>query len=156
MIQDFELPGTDGGEITTYRLSEYTDRGAVVLVFYPFDFSPICTEVLCDFRDAQWLSLTDGIDVFGISRDSCYAHRRFAEEYGIPFPLLSDTQGEVVEQLDLIYDEWENHKGVPKRALITIDDEHEIRYKWETDDAYDSPSPDELHDTIRSLTNGGE
>lgn len=151
-ISDFELPGTDGGEITTHRLSDYTDDGVVVLVFYPFDFSPVCTEVLCNFRDAEWLMLTEGVDVFGISRDSCYAHKRFVDEYDIPFPLLSDTSGEVVEQLGLAYDEWENHKAVPKRALITIDDAHEVRYRWETDDAYNSPSLDELHDTIRSLT----
>lgn len=154
-IADFELPGTDGSEITTYRLSEHTDDGVVVLVFYPFDFSPVCTDVLCTFRDAEWLTLTAGVDVFGISRDSCYAHKRFAQEYEIPFPLLSDTEGAVVEQLGLTYDEWENHKGVPKRALVTIDNEQTVRYKWQTDDAYDAPSLDELHDTIRSLTVGG-
>lgn len=151
---DFSLPGTEGDEIQRYRLSDYTDDGGVVLVFYPFDFSPVCTDVLCGFRDAEWLSFTDNVEVFGISRDSCYAHQRFIQEYDLPFPLLSDTEGEVVEQFDLMYDEWEHHSGVPKRALVTIDESHDIRYKWQTDDAYIGPDFDELERSVLSLIDG--
>lgn len=150
-VPDFELPGTTGEEIEPYRLSDYTEKGAAVLVFYPFDFSPVCTEVLCAFRDAEWLTFTDDIDVLGVTRDSCYAHQQFIAEYDIPFPLLSDTAGRVTEQFGLIYDEWEHHEGVPKRALITIDTDHKVRYRWMTDDAYESPDIDDVHDAVRTL-----
>lgn len=149
---DFELPGTEGDVIQEYRLSEHTEEGAVVLVFYPFDFSPVCTDVLCRFRDAEFLTFTEDIDVFGISTDSCYAHQEFIKQYDIPFPLLSDTTGHVTEQFDLAYDEWECHEGVPKRALLTIDDSQTIQYRWETENAYESPNYDELHGTVSSLT----
>lgn len=152
---DFTLPGTEGEDIREYQLSEYTADGAVVLVFYPFDFSPVCTEVMCNFRDAEFLTFTDGVDVFGISLDACYAHKRFIEEYDLPFPLLSDTTGHVTEQYGLDYDEWEYHKGVPKRALLTIDEDSRVRYKWQTEDAYESPSLEELHQTVLSLTKQG-
>lgn len=148
---EFTLPGTTGGEITRYRLSDYTEDGAVVLVFYPFDFSPVCTEELCEFRDAEWLTMTNDVDVFGISTDSCYAHNRFIEEYNLPFPLLSDTMGRVTTSYGVAYDEWEHHEGVPKRALITIDDENTIRYQWVTDSAYESPSLDALQASVTTL-----
>lgn len=152
-VDDFKLAGTGGGEIRKHQLSEYTDDGAVVLVFYPFDFSPVCTDVLCRFRDAEFLTFTDNVDVLGISTDSCYAHQEFIDQYNIPFPLLSDTRGRVTEQFGLSYDEWEHHEGVPKRALVTIDDSRTVRYKWKTEDAYNSPNYEELHQTVLSLVN---
>lgn len=148
----FELPGTAGEDIRKHRLGEYTEEGAVVLVFYPFDFSPVCTDVLCRFRDAEFLTFTDDVDVVGISLDSCYAHQEFIDQYDIPFPLLSDSTGRVTEQFGLDYEEWEHHRGVPKRALVTIDESRNVRYKWYTENAYESPNYDELHDSVRSLT----
>lgn len=148
---EFELPGTGGEEIDTYRLSEYTDRGAVVLAFYPFDFSPVCAGVLCDFRDAEFLTVTDDVDVFGISLDSCYAHKEFIQRYELPFPLLSDPTGRVTEQYGLAYDEWEHHEGVPKRALVTVDDSQHVRYTWQTEDAYQSPSIDDLQQAVTAV-----
>lgn len=49
------LPGAAAGTIETHGISEYTDRGwAVVLVFYPLDFHPACTDQWCSLRDADW------------------------------------------------------------------------------------------------------
>lgn len=150
-VPDFTLPGTEGEEINTYQLEKYTETGAVVLVFYPFDFSPVCTAELCSIRDAEWLSFTDSVDVFGVSQDSCYAHKRFIQENNLNFPLLSDTRGTLTDEFGIAYDTWEEHKGVPKRALITIDDSQTVRYVWQTEDAYGQPSFDELHETVSSL-----
>lgn len=121
----FELPGTEGEEIHKYR-----------------------------FRHAEFLALSEDIDVLGISLDSCYAHQEFTDRYDIPFPLLSDPTGRVPEQFGLAYDEWEHHKGVPKRALLTIDDSQSVRYRWQTEDAYESPNYDELRGTVRAVTEG--
>ena len=150
-VPDFTLPGTEGEEITEYQLSDHTDDGAVVLVSYPFDFRPVCTDVLCDFRDAEFLVFTDDVDVFGPSLDCCYAHKRFIQEYDLPFPLLSDPVGRVTEQLGLAYNEREQHEGVPKRSIMTIDGSQTVRYKWSTEDAYESPSLDDLHDAVLAL-----
>lgn len=148
---DFSIPGTEGEDIQTYRLAEYTETGAVVLVFYPFDFSPVCTEELCSFRDAEFLTFTEEVTVFGVSLDSCYAHKRFIQEYNFSFPLLSDTKGRVTEEYGLAYDELEDHEGVPKRALVTVDESQTVRYTWKTEDAYEQPTLDELHRTVTSL-----
>lgn len=148
---DFTLPGTDGDEIKKYTLSDYTDVGATVLVFYPFDFSPVCTSELCELRDANWLTFTENVDVFGISTDACYAHQRFKAENDLPFPLLSDTVGEVADLYGVAYDEWEYHEGVPKRALVTVDDSQTVRFTWVTESAYESPSLDALHQSVKVL-----
>jgi peroxiredoxin len=104
------------------------------------------------FRDAEWLTLTEGVDVVGISLDSCYAHKRFIDEFDLDFPLLSDTMGTITEAFGVAYDEWEHHVGVSKRALVTVDDDKTVRYTWKTEDAYESPTLDELHETVTSLT----
>lgn len=150
-VDGFSLPGTDGETIERYNLSDYTADGAVILVFYPFDFSPVCTEELCAFRDAEWLTVSEDVDVFGISLDSAYAHKRFIQEYELPFPLLSDIRGRLTDQFGLAYDEFEHHEGICKRALITIDDSHTVRYTWVTDDAYKSPNIDDLHHAVDKL-----
>lgn len=147
----FELPGTDGGEFERYTLAAATETGVAVLVFYPFDFSPVCTSELCEFRDAEWLQLTDDVDVYGISLDACYAHRRFVNENRLGFPLLSDTTGETTRAYGIDYDEWEYHKGVPKRAVVVVDDGQTVRYRWVADDAYQSPDIEEVHAAISEV-----
>lgn len=149
---DFRLPGTAGEEIRKYRLRNYTTSGAVVLAFYPFDFSPVCTEELCTFRDATFLSVTEDIDIFGISLDGCYAHQQFIRKYDLSLPLLSDTRGCVTERYGYAYDEFEHHEGVSKRALVVIDDDNIIRYQWQTDNAYQNPNLHELREIVLTLT----
>lgn len=148
---EFTLPGTDGGEFQRYQLTDFTDAGVVVLAFYPFDFSPVCADELCAFRDAEWLAMTDDVDVLGISTDSCYAHRRLIEEYNLTYPLLSDPKGDVVEEFGVAYDEWELHPGVAKRSVFIVDDSTTIRYAWCVEDAYESPDVEELADEISAI-----
>lgn len=148
----FTLPGTDGDVIETYDLSTFTTAGATILIFYPFDFSPICTKELCEFRDAEWLTFTPDVDVLGISTDSAYAHQRFSQENDLNFPLLSDTSGTVIDEYGVRYDEWEGHREVSKRALMILDDDQRIRYRWETEDANDNPPLAAVYDEVISLS----
>ena len=106
---DFTLAGTDEDSIAEYSLTEFVETGAVVLVFYPFDFSDVCTRELCPFRDAEFLTFGEGLDVFGPSLDSCYAHRRFIRQNDLNFPLLSDTRGRVTDAYGLAYEELYHH-----------------------------------------------
>lgn len=131
----FTLPGTEGDEISRYALREHTESGVAILLFYPFDFSPVCTTELCEFRDAEFLTFTTNVDVFGISTDSVYAHREFINRYNLPFPLLSDNRGRVSDDYGLKYDEFEQHEAVSQRALVVVDDSQEIVYTWTADDA---------------------
>lgn len=148
----FELPGFEGEEQETFNLSEATDQGnAILLVFYPFDFSPVCTNELCAIRDAEWFQLTPDLEVWAISTDSVYAHRAFSEEYDLNFPLLSDSHGSVAESFDICYDEWEGHEAVPKRAVVLIDSDQQIRYVWHTDDALEKPDFSPVKEAINEM-----
>lgn len=68
-----------------------------VLFFYPRDGTPGCTEEACAFRDA-WDRLGETAAVVGVSTDDVGAHSEFAETHALPFPLLADPEGEVLER----------------------------------------------------------
>ena len=74
----------------------------VILYFYPKDDTPGCIKEACKFRDS-WGDLQKlGAVVLGVSPDSADSHARFAEKYGLPFPLLSDPDKQVLQA----YDAW--------------------------------------------------
>ena len=68
-------------------------RSAVVLFFYPRDFTPGCTAEACAFRDDYADFVEAGAAVVGVSADSGDSHRRFAQHHDLPFPLVSDADG---------------------------------------------------------------
>jgi len=147
---DFTLPGAAAGTIETHELSEYTDRGwAVVLVFYPFDFHPACTDQWCSLRDADWLTLLDDVVVLGVGSDGAYAHREYADKHNIQFPLLSDTDGQVSQAYGVLTEEFEDHRDVPRRAAFVVDADRVIQLAWS------ARSPDEQPDldALRKATN---
>lgn len=144
----FTIPGTEGESIDTYSLTDSLTDGPTILVFYPFDFSPVCGDQLCTFRDAEFLTFTEGVDVWGISPDCAYSHQRFIEEYDLQFPLLTDRLGEVAAQYDILLDEFEHHKNIPKRAVISVDSSRTIRYRWIADTQYESPDIEDVESSI--------
>jgi peroxiredoxin Q/BCP len=83
-------------------LSDFRGRW-LVLYFYPKDFTPGCTTEACDFRDA--LPGLDA-DVVGVSADPLERHERFAEEHGLPFPLMSDEDHALAKR----YGAWGTRK----------------------------------------------
>ena len=91
---DFTLPDQDGKE---HSLSKYRGR-YVLLYFYPKDNTAGCTKEACMIRDA--FPRFEGLHayVFGISTDSVESHKKFADEYQLPFSLLADTDKRVVQK----------------------------------------------------------
>jgi len=67
----------------------------IVVYFYPRDATPGCTAEACAFRDAWERMQATGAIVLGVSTDGVDAHRSFANEHHLPFPLLADTSGEI-------------------------------------------------------------
>ena len=68
----------------------------VVLYFYPKDDTPTCTVEACDFRDNYQSLLSKGYQVIGVSADDEKSHKKFIKKYNLPFPLLADTDMEIV------------------------------------------------------------
>ena len=83
---DFTLPDQDGKKVSLEDL-----RGKrTVLVFYPLDFSPVCTDQLNVYNEVLGELEAEGVQMYGVSVDSAYAHGAFQRELGIRIPLLAD------------------------------------------------------------------
>jgi thioredoxin-dependent peroxiredoxin len=69
----------------------------VVLYFYPKDDTPGCTAEACNLRDNYNEFLTKGYSVLGVSADSEKSHKKFAEKYSLPFPLIADPEKNIIK-----------------------------------------------------------
>lgn len=149
---NFSLPGIDDSEHQLFDLNECLSRDRIVLlVFYPFDFSPVCTTELCAIRDAEFFELTPKVEVWAVSADSTYSHEAFKEKHRLNFPLLSDFDASVAEQYGVKYDEWDDHPAVPKRAIFLIRPDQTIQYSWSTDNALRIPDFVPVNDALNEL-----
>lgn len=128
LAPDFALPDQEG---RTHRLSDYRGRW-VVLYFYPKDDTPGCTKEACGFRDQMGsLKALDAV-VLGVSADDVESHKRFAEKYGLNFPLLADPERKVIGA----YGAWgkknlygKEVEGVLRQTFL-IDPEGRIAKVW--------------------------
>ncbi|MGE0784101.1 MAG: peroxiredoxin [Sandaracinaceae bacterium] len=100
-------------------------RRPLVLFFYPHDGTPGCTEEACAFRDAWQRLAQTGAVVVGVSTDSVEAHARFAEEHELPFPLLSDPDGEVLARYGV-----PSLMGMSARVTYLIDRQGRIAHVY--------------------------
>lgn len=88
---EFELPDQDG---QLHSLEDYRNQW-VVLYFYPRDETPGCTTEACEFRDNIFAYRELNAQILGVSLDDTESHKAFAENHGLPFPLLADVDGVV-------------------------------------------------------------
>jgi peroxiredoxin len=120
---EFELRDQHGG---TVGLSSYRGKKAVVVMFYPFAFSGVCTGELCAVRDSLPTFESDDVQLVAVSCDPMFALRAFAERDGLTFPLLSDfwPHGEVARA----YGVFDEDKGCAKRSSFIVDKEGVLRW----------------------------
>lgn len=145
---DFTLKGTTAEPVT---LSSHKGKDNVVLLFYPFDFSGVCTEEFCGLRDnwAEFSKLTG--KVYGISVDSPHSHNAFKKANNLPFELLSDFNKEVSKKYDVFYEDLGGWKGVSKRSAFVIGKDGKIAYSWSSDDPKVKPDVEVLKKELKAL-----
>jgi len=90
---DFELRDQNG---QLHAIEDYRDKW-VALYFYPKDGTPGCTTEACEFRDNIFAFRRLNCQILGVSLDDEESHKAFAEEHGLPFPLLADTTGSAAD-----------------------------------------------------------
>jgi peroxiredoxin len=121
---DFSLQAHDGQEITLEQL-----RGnPAILVFYPADFSPVCTDQLALYNEVLPVFEKYGAQLIGISVDSRWAHQAFVRDRNLHFPLLADFEpkGEVARK----YGAYNYRKGRAARALFVLDTSGVITWSY--------------------------
>jgi peroxiredoxin len=145
---DFTLLNQDRQPV---KLSDYIGKKNIVLAFYFLDFSPVCTNEMCSFDN--YLKELENLDaiVFGISVDSPFSHKAFAEKYNLKIQLLSDFNREVIRKYDVVHEEMFGFKNIGKRAVFVIDKNGIIRYKWVSEDPRKEPNYEEIKKVLSEL-----
>ena len=125
---DFDLPRDGGGRI---RLADFAGR-PLVLYFYPKDDTSGCTKEAAGFAAAYDDFQAAGVEVVGLSKDSVASHDKFKAKHGLPFPLASDEDGQVVEA----YGSWveknmygKTYMGID-RSTFLIGPDGTLRKVW--------------------------
>ena len=114
-IENFSLKGIDAdGEEKEFSLKEFKGKN-IVLYFYPKDNTPGCTQEACDFRD-NFNRLTSKAVVIGVSADSLESHKKFQQQHGLNFILLSDPEHKLMEK----FGAWGEKKLYGKTSLGVI------------------------------------
>lgn len=112
MAPDFELPDQNGKK---HRLSDYRGK-KVILYFYPKDNTSGCTKQACGFADRYPQITEKGAVVLGVSRDSVLSHKKFEQNYTLPFTLLSDPGLEVIKA----YGIWQEKKNYGRVTMGVV------------------------------------
>ena len=124
---DFELMNQDKNKV---KLSDLRGRKKVMLLFYPMDFSPVCTEEHCAFGPQLGKIAADpDTVVFGVSTDSPFSHAAFRKQYNIPYDLLADPTRKMVKA----YGMWagEEPYNCSKRGTVVIGKDGKIAHYQE-------------------------
>jgi peroxiredoxin (alkyl hydroperoxide reductase subunit C) len=129
---EFTLRDQTGEKVS---LSDFRGR-KVLLVFYPMDFSPVCSDQLSVYQEVKPEIEAKGVTMLGISIDHGFAHKAFQESLGIDTRLLADFEpkGEVARA----YGAYIERAGTANRSLVLIDKEGVV--EW----AYEPPTPLEI------------
>lgn len=143
---DFELKDNHGAPV---RLSDFRGQKNVVLLFYPFAFTGVCTGELSEIRDRLEQFAERDAEVLAVSNDSIHTLRVFGEQEDLPFPLLSDfwPHGRVSRQYGVFLDD----QGVANRALFFVDASGVLRERWIADNPAIAPGLNIVFDALGRL-----
>ena len=145
---DFTLPNQDREQVT---LSEQLKKGPVVLAFFPAAFSGVCTKEMCTFRDTMAELNKVGANVLGVSVDTFFSLKAWADQQKLNFPLLSDFNKEVIRKYGVVNADMIGLKDISKRAVFVIDRNGVVRHKEVLDDARNEPDYAKVKQALAAL-----
>ena len=137
----FKLARADGESFTEQDLKGRTS----VLVFYPFAFSPVCTDQLQLYEELRAELAERGDALYGVSCDSAWAQSAFKEKLGVGSEQLSDFEpkGAACEVFGVLHP-----GGFPQRALVITDSDGVVRFSYEAPSPGDLPGVELLRDGL--------
>lgn len=142
---DFTLRNQDGEDVS---LADYKGRKAL-LVFYPMDFSPVCSDQLSIYQEVKPELGEKGVELIGISIDHAYAHKAFQEKLGIDTTLLADFEpkGAVAQA----YGSYLGGPGIANRTLVLVDEDGKVAWTYESPSPGEFPGANVIFDGLASL-----
>lgn len=134
------------------KISELVGK-PTVLAFFPGAFTGVCTKEMCTFRDGMGRFTGMHAQVIGISVDSPFAQKAFADQHGLNFPLLSDFNRQAVRAFGIEDPNFVNGllPGVAKRSVFVLDNSGKITYKWVSDNPGVEPNYDEVAEAVKKI-----
>ena len=146
---DFTLKTKNEEGLQDIALSSFKGESNVVLLFFPFAFTGVCTEETCSVRDD--LSAYEELDakVLGISVDSPFAQEAMALKEGLNFPLLSDFNKKASKDYGVLYEDFIGFEGVSKRSAFVVSKEGSITFSWSSDDPKQLPDFEAIKNALR-------
>ncbi|MGI8556719.1 MAG: redoxin domain-containing protein [Solirubrobacteraceae bacterium] len=145
---DFSLEQEDGERFTAASL----EVRHTVLVFYPFAFSPICTEQLTLYEEVLDEFGERGARLYGVSCDSVHAQRAFRESLGVTIEQLSDWEpkGAACEAFGVLH-----RGGFPQRAIVMLDSAGVVEWSYQADSPGDLPGANLIFDALAAVPASG-
>jgi len=140
----FELPDQQD---YPWSLSGQLEMGPVMLVFYRGDWSPYCNGQLATYAREIEEFETRGVQVAGISVDPPSNNAGMVGKLQLPFPLLSDPEGELARHFGL----WDADEGLAVPSVIVVDQSGEVRYLYKGSDFADRPTDDEVFAALKGF-----
>jgi len=145
---DFTLTSQDRTPVT---LSAVLNKGPVVLAFFPAAFSGVCTKEMCTFRDTVPELNRLSANVLGISTDTFFALKAWADAEHFNFPLLSDYNKTVIRQYGVVNPDMIGLKDIARRATFVIDRNGTVAYREVLDDARNEPDYGKVREALAKL-----
>ena len=141
---DFALPDQDGNIVKLEDLRGQT----TVLVFYPSDFSPVCTDQLNVYQEVLGDLEAAGAKLYGVSVDSAFSHKAFQQHLGVTFPLLADfhPKGEVSRQ----YGAYIEERGHNNRSLVMIGPDGKVVWSYAAPTPLEIPGANLIFDALEA------
>lgn len=141
---DFTLRDQDGEDVS---LADFKGR-KVLLVFYPMDFSPVCSDQLSIYHEVKPELAEKGVEILGISVDHSYAHKAFQEKLGVDTTLLADFEPKgAVSQA---YGSYLDGLGFASRNLVLVDEDGTVAWAYESSSRGEFPGANIIFDALAS------
>ncbi len=141
---DFALRDQHG---RTVRLSDFAGDRGVALVFYPFAFSPVCTDQLSVYNELLDEFSARGATLYGVSCDAVWSQKAFQEQLGIDIEQLSDFEpkGAVSRAFGVLHP-----RGMPERALVVIGPDGVVKWSYQAPELAELPGANLIFDALDS------
>jgi peroxiredoxin len=139
---DFALRNQDGDEV---KLFDFAGR-KLLLVFYPLDFSPVCTDQLSLYQEVLKEIEAKGASLVGVSIDSAFCHKAFQEHLNLTMPLLADFHPK--GEMSSAYGAYREDRGATNRSLVLIDEDGVVEWSYASPSTAEIPGANLIFDAL--------